>query len=311
MRTIDELILRIRRTKNPTVVGLDTCLEYLPEAFLSTLEMPVDTFEGAAKALLAYNCALIDALHDLIPAVKVQVAYYEMYGSAGIQAFAKTVEYAKSHGLSVIADVKRNDIGATAQAYATAFTGETSLGEHAHARAFCPDFATVTPYLGEDGIKPFLQTCSVSGNGIFVLVKTSNPSSGQLQDLQVDGRFIYEIVGDLVASWGEDLIGEEGYSAVGAVVGATYPEQGRALRKRLPHTFFLVPGYGAQGATGADLSGCFDAQGGGAIVNASRSILCAWKSSPTLSFSAAARDEVIRMQTAIAAGLAAAGKSIA
>ena len=305
---IDTLIQRIRETRNPSVIGLDTCLAHLPEDFLRA-HLPGEdaTLAQAAEAIYAYNCALVDALHDIVPAVKVQVAYYEMYGPAGIAVFARTLDYAARHGLSVIADAKRNDIGATAEAYAAAFLGETAVGAARH-RAFAADFVTVTPYLGADGIAPFVQACATYGRGMFVLAKTSNPSSGQLQDLQVEGEAIYTRMGDLVAEWGRDLIGVEGYSAVGAVVGATYPAQGTALRARLPQTFFLVPGYGAQGATGADLAGCFDTKGEGAIVNASRSILCAWKKRPELPFTQAAREEALRMREDILAGLAAAGK---
>ena len=202
----------------------------------------------------------------------------------------------------VIADCKRNDIGATAGAYANAYLGETPLGE-GHDAAFPVDFVTVNAYLGIDGVKPFLEAGKVRGGGIFALVKTSNPSGGQLQDLKIGDRTVYEVMGDLVSEWGEDSIGKYGYSSVGAVVGATYPEQGAALRKRLPHTFFLVPGYGAQGATGKDLRGCFDANGRGAVVNASRSILTAWKKQPGVDFAQAARNEAIRMRDDIMEGM--------
>ncbi len=309
VQAIDALIRGIRATGNPTVVGLDTALSHLPEDFLREHLPPNAGLTEAAEAIYHYNTALVDALCDIVPAVKVQIAYYEMYGAAGLEVFARTLRYAASKGLSVIADAKRNDIGATAEAYATAFLGETAVGGR-RLRAFDADFVTVTPYLGEDGVAPFVQACRAHGRGIFVLVKTSNPSSGQLQDLSVGDTMIYERVGDLVAEWGSSLIGEEGYSAVGAVVGATYPAQGTALRARLPRTFFLVPGYGAQGATGADLAGCFDARGEGAIVNASRSILCAWKKKPDMPFAQAAREEALRMREDIAAGLAAVGKAI-
>lgn len=306
---MDELIGRIRAARNPSVMGLDTCLTHFPEEFSRDHLPKIPSMEQAAEAIFAYNRALIDALGDIVPAVKVQAAYYEMYGPAGVSVFARTMEYAKARGLSVMADVKRNDIGATAEAYASAYLGQTALGE-GRARAFCADFATVTPYLGEDGVTPFVQACERQGNGIFVLVKTSNPSSGQLQDLWVGERAVYEIVGDLVADWGRGSIGAEGYSAVGAVVGATYPEQGAALRQRLPRTFFLVPGYGAQGAKGADLAGCFDARGEGAIVNASRSILCAWRTRPGMDFARAAREEALRMRDDLLAGLDAAKKPL-
>lgn len=300
---IDLLIERIRKTGNPTCVGLDTRVEYLPKAYLdSVCPDGVDSMEKAARAILQYNIDLLDAVADLIPSVKVQVAYYEMYGLEGMKAFYQTVKEAKARDLTVIVDVKRNDIGATAEAYSAAYLGETSLPKGA-ARACKSDFATVNPYLGEDGIKPFLKDIAAHGTGIFALVKTSNPSSGQLQDLMIGEKTVYQVVGDLVSEWGKDSIGEYGYSAVGAVVGATYPEQGTELRKRLPHTFFLVPGYGAQGAKGEDLKGCFDEKGEGAVVNASRSILCAWKKHPEMDFKQAARAEVIAMRDDIASAL--------
>lgn len=311
MQQMDLLISRIIEKKNPTVAGLDTRLEYLPESFLREV-MPdgVHTLEDAAKAIFAYNRALVDALCDIVPAVKVQVAYYEMYGPAGMQCFADTMAYARSRGLSVMADVKRNDIGATAACYANAYIGTTDMPDGAQ-RAFAADIATINPYLGVDGVKPFADACRDHGTGIFVLVKTSNPSSGQLQDMRFeDGRTLYEAVADLVEQWGEETRGESGYSAVGAVVGATYPQQGTALRARMPHAFFLVPGYGAQGATGADIAGCFDANGSGAIVNASRSILCAWKKREGMTFDEAARAEAIRMREDLCGCLKAAGKEI-
>ena len=291
--TIDTLIEGIETCKNPTCGGLDTQLAHLPEG----LAGEVKNFEDAANALVRYNRAIVDALAGVVPSAKVQVAYYEMYGVPGMRAFHETIEYSKSKGLVVIADCKRNDIGATAGAYANAYLGETPLGE-GHDAAFPVDFVTVNAYLGIDGVKPFLEAGKVRGGGIFALVKTSNPSGGQLQDLTV-----YEVMGDLVSEWGEDSIGKYGYSSVGAVVGATYPEQGAALRKRLPHTFFLVPGYGAQGATGKDLRGCFDANGRGAVVNASRSILTAWKKQPGVDFAQAARNEAIRMRDDIMEGM--------
>lgn len=296
--TIDTLIEGIENCKNPTCVGLDTQLAHLPEGFAGE----VKNFEEAANALVRYNRAIVDALAGVVPSAKVQVAYYEMYGVPGMRAFYETIEYAKSKGLVVIADCKRNDIGATAGAYANAYLGETPLGE-GHDAAFPVDFVTVNAYLGIDGVKPFLEAGKVRGGGIFALVKTSNPSGGQLQDLKIGDRTVYEVMGDLVSEWGEDSIGKYGYSSVGAVVGATYPEQGAALRKRLPHTFFLVPGYGAQGATGKDLRGCFDANGRGAVVNASRSILTAWKKQPGVDFAQAARNEAIRMRDDIMEGM--------
>lgn len=297
MNGMEKLAARVAALRNPTVAGLDTRVEYLPEAFLKeTLPGGVTCAADAARAVLAYNARLIDALSDVVPCVKVQAAYYEMLGAPGVAAYEQTVKLAKEKGLMVMADVKRNDIGATAACYASAYVGKTPLpcGE---IRPFPADFATVNPYLGVDGIKPFADACRENGTGLFVLVKTSNPSSGQLQDMRFeDGRTLYEAVADLVEEWGEPTRGESGYSAVGAVVGATYPQQGAALRARMPHAFFLVPGYGAQGATGRDIVGCFDKNGGGAIVNASRSILLAWKKREGVPFDEAARQEALRMR---------------
>lgn len=304
MNQMDLMIDRIIEKHNPTVAGLDTRVEYLPEEFIAELGIgAIDTMEKAAQAILAYNKRLIKALCDIVPAVKVQIAYYEMYGVAGMKAFEETLKAAHEAGMSVMVDAKRNDIGATAEAYATSYLGKTQLpaGE---ARAFEGDFVTVNAYLGVDGVKPFVNACEKNGGGIFALVKTSNPSSGQLQDMKLeDGRTVYEMMGDLVSEWGESTIGRHGYSQVGAVVGATYPEQGRKLRARMKHTFFLVPGYGAQGATGKDIAGCFDEKGLGAIVNASRSLLCAWKKQPGVAFDTAARNEAIRMRDDITANI--------
>ena len=311
MNIMDQLARRISELKNPTVAGLDTRIEYLPEKFVQAiLPEGICSFEDAAEAVYQYNVRLVDALCDIVPAVKVQVAYYEMYGVAGMAAFEKTMAYAKSKGMIVMADVKRNDIGATAACYANAYVGKTPM-PYGEEKAFSADIATINPYLGVDGIKPFTEACAANGTGVFALVKTSNPSSGQLQDMRFeDGRTLYEAVADLVESWGEETRGETGYSVVGAVVGATYPEQGTALRARMPHTFFLVPGYGAQGATGKDIAGCFDQNGSGAIVNASRSILCAWKKREGMAFDAAAREEAIRMREDLCGCLKAAGKEI-
>lgn len=269
---VDRLMEAIERKGNPTVLGLDTRLEYLP----LSMQPGNGGFEAAADAILAYNKELVDALCDIVPAVKLQVAYYEMYSLPGMRAFYETACYAKSKGIFVIGDVKRNDIGATATSYATAYLGETDVPGGAR-RAFPVDFATVNPYLGSDGVLPFVEQCKTWDKGIFVLVKTSNSSSGELQDLICDGRPVFEIMGGYVKKWGEGLLGEHGYSAVGAVVGATYPQQGQRLRELMPGVFFLLPGYGAQGAGGKDLAGMFDGNGKGAIVNASRSLLCAHK----------------------------------
>lgn len=286
----DRLTAAIARAKNPTAMGLDTQVSHLPPEFAPK----DDSNKEICKAILKYNMALIDGLFDLIGCVKVQVAYYEIYGIAGMTVFAKTLEYARQHGYITIADCKRNDIGATAGAYARAYLNPE--GE------FFSDFVTVNAYLGVDGIKPFADEAKQHGGGIYVLVKTSNPSGGQLQDIEAaDGRKIYELMADLVSVWGEELVGEGGYSSVGAVVGATWPSESTSLRKRMPHTPFLVPGYGAQGATGKDLSGCFDSAKGGAVVNASRSLLCAHQKRPEMNWLEAVRAEAIRMRDDITA----------
>lgn len=270
---IDKLIEKIIATQNPTCVGLDTQLDYLPDE----MRAGVMTCGDAAEAILAFNKKLIDSVYDIVPSVKVQVAYYEQYGAAGMQAFLDTVAYAKERGLVVIADCKRNDIGSTAGRYSAAYLGETALGEQNVSVAGC-DFLTVNAYLGTDGVQPFLDDCKKYDRGLFILVKTSNPSSGELQDLKLsDGRTVYECMGDMVEGWGSDMVGAYGYSAVGAVVGATHPAEAKILRDRLPHTFFLIPGYGAQGGKAEMLKNCFDANGLGGVVNNSRGILTAYK----------------------------------
>ena len=311
MNIMDKLYYRISELKNPTVAGLDTRIEYLPEAFVKEVcPNGINSFEDAAEAVYQYNVRLVDALYDIVPSVKVQVAYYEMYGAAGMVAFEKTMAYARSKGMIVMADVKRNDIGATAAYYANAYVGMTEM-PYGKVKPFSSDIATINPYLGVDGIKPFVDACQENGTGVYALVKTSNKSSGQLQDLKYeDGRTLYEAVADLVEEWGAETRGETGYSVIGAVVGATYPEQGTALRARMPHTFFLVPGYGAQGATGKDIAGCFDANGNGAIVNASRSILTAWKKREGVAFDVAAREEALRMREDLCQSLKEMGKEI-
>ncbi|MCL2008972.1 MAG: orotidine-5'-phosphate decarboxylase [Synergistaceae bacterium] len=295
MKKIDALIDAIERTGNPTALGLDTRAEYMPESFIEKFHRGDD-----AGAINAFNRSLIDALCDIIPCVKVQAACYEMLGFKGMEVFCDTLRYAREKGMITIADVKRNDIGSTAEAYAAAYMNGGS--------PFPADFVTVNAYLGYDGIKPFLDACEKSGGGIFVLVRTSNPSAGEFQDLAVrdgDGSFrpLYERVGLKVGEWGEGLMGLRGYSSVGAVVGATWPEEGKKLRALLPRTFFLVPGYGAQGAAAKDISGCFDGRGRGAVVNASRSLLCAHKKLGTNDFAAAARDEALIMRDDLREGI--------
>lgn len=273
---INKLISNIRKTNAPIVVGLDPMLNYIPEHIQKKAFAEFgETLEGAAEAIWQYNKGIVDATFDLIPAVKPQIAMYEQFGIPGLIAYKKMVEYCKSKDLVVIGDIKRGDIGSTSAAYAVGHLGQVQVGSKKYA-GFDEDFATVNPYLGSDGVKPFMDVCKEEKKGIFVLVKTSNPSSGEFQDRVIDGRPLYELVGEKVAQWGDELMGD-GYSYVGAVVGATYPEMGKVLRKIMPKTFILVPGYGAQGGKGADLVHFFNEDGLGAIVNSSRGIIAAYK----------------------------------
>ena len=273
---INKLISNIRKTNAPIVVGLDPMLNYIPEHIQKKAFAEFgETLEGAAEAIWQYNKGIVDATYDLIPAVKPQIAMYEQFGIPGLIAYKKTVDYCKSKDLVVIGDIKRGDIGSTSAAYAVGHLGQVQVGSKKYA-GFDEDFATVNPYLGSDGVKPFMDICKEEKKGIFVLVKTSNPSSGEFQDRVIDGRPLYELVGEKVAQWGDELMGDE-YSSVGAVVGATYPEMGKVLRKIMPKTFILVPGYGAQGGKGADLVHFFNEDGLGAIVNSSRGIIAAYK----------------------------------
>ena len=273
---INKLISNIRKTNAPIVVGLDPMLNYIPEHIQKKAFAEFgETLEGAAEAIWQYNKGIVDATCDLIPAVKPQIAMYEQFGIPGLIAYKKTVEYCKAKDLVVIGDIKRGDIGSTSAAYAVGHLGQVQVGSKKYA-GFDEDFATVNPYLGSDGVKPFMDVCKEEKKGIFVLVKTSNPSSGEFQDRVIDGRPLYELVGEKVAQWGDELMGD-GYSYVGAVVGATYPEMGKVLRKIMPKTFILVPGYGAQGGKGADLVHFFNEDGLGAIVNSSRGIIAAYK----------------------------------
>ena len=273
---INKLISNIRKTNAPIVVGLDPMLNYIPEHIQKKAFAEFgETLEGAAEAIWQYNKGIVDATYDLIPAVKPQIAMYEQFGIPGLIAYKKTVDYCKSKDLVVIGDIKRGDIGSTSAAYAVGHLGQVQVGSKTYA-GFDEDFATVNPYLGSDGVKPFMDICKEEKKGIFVLVKTSNPSSGEFQDRVIDGRPLYELVGEKVAQWGDELMGDE-YSYVGAVVGATYPEMGKVLRKIMPKTFILVPGYGAQGGKGADLVHFFNEDGLGAIVNSSRGIIAAYK----------------------------------
>ena len=275
MNAIDKLINKIKETNNPTVIGLDPRYEMLPKCVTSKYDQ---TLEGVAKAIIEYNKALIDSTCDIIPAIKPQIAFYEMFGIPGMEAFRETCQYAKEKGMIVIADIKRGDIGSTAAGYSNAFLGKTPIGDKQEA-IYDVDFITVNPYMGTDCVKPFIEDCKKYNKGIFILVKTSNPSSGELQDQKLEnGEEVYSQVANLVEKWGEELQGENGYSSVAAVVGATYPEQLEQIRKIAPHTYFLIPGYGAQGGKANDIALGFDAEGLGGIVNASRSLMCAYKS---------------------------------
>ena len=296
---INKLNAKMTKMNAPVVVGLDPMLSYIPEHIMTkAINEFGETLEAAGEAIFEYNKGIVDAIYDIVPAVKPQVAMYEQFGIPGMIAYKKTIDYCKSKDLVIIGDVKRGDIGSTSEAYAIGHLGKVTIGSKTYA-GFDEDFATVNPYLGTDGIKPFVDVCKKENKGIFVLVKTSNPSSGEFQDRLVDGRPLYEFVGEQVAKWGEDCMGD-GYSYVGAVVGATYPEQGKILRKIMPKTLILVPGYGAQGGQGKDLVHYFNEDGLGAIVNSSRGIICAYKqdrysSYGSLNYADAARQASIDM----------------
>ncbi|MGI5999599.1 orotidine-5'-phosphate decarboxylase [Lachnoclostridium sp. An131] len=282
---INKLIAKIQKTKAPIVVGLDPMLSYIPEHIQKkAFEEYGETLEGAAEAIWQFNKEIVDKTYDLIPAVKPQIAMYEQFGIEGLKAYKKTIDYCKSKDLVVIGDIKRGDIGSTSAAYAAGHLGKVQVGSKCYV-PFDEDFATVNPYLGSDGVKPFIEVCQEEGKGLFILVKTSNPSSGEFQDQLVNGRPLYELVGEKVAEWGEEHMGDT-YSYIGAVVGATYPEMGAALRKLMPKTFILVPGYGAQGGQGKDLVNFFNEDGLGAIVNSSRGIIAAYKQEKYASFGA-------------------------
>ncbi len=307
----DRLAEKIAELNNPTVMGLDPLIGYLPAFLIEKHGLPgYDAestaindseifFSCASGAILEFNKMLIDAVRGLIPAVKPQIAYYEILGAEGIKAYRNTIDYAKAQGMLVIADAKRNDIGSTAAMYSAAFLGKTDSGSGIEHAAFDADALTVNAYTGIDGIRPFIDDCSKYGKGIFILVRTSNPSASDFQDLKLEsGRSFYEIVAENVAEWGKDLTGDSGYSSVGAVVGATWPEQAKLLRKIMPENFILVPGYGAQGGTGETVSGCFDGKGKGAIVNASRSIMLAYRNNGSSGedIQSAAYNEAVRMR---------------
>ena len=302
MNAIDNLINKIKEKNNPTVIGLDPRYDLIPNCIKEKYSKDL---EGVSNAIIEFNKALIDSVYDIIPAVKPQIAFYEMFGVSGIKAFEETCEYAKSKGMIIIADMKRGDIGTTAEAYSNAAIGKTTIGD-INKSIFDVEFVTVNPYLGTDGVKPFVEDCKRYGKGIFVLVKTSNKSSGELQDLETkDGEKIYEKVAKLVNEWGKDLVGEYGYSSISAVVGATYPHELEVLRKIMPNSYFLIPGYGAQGGKAEDIALGFDKNGLGGIVNSSRGLIAAYKSDKWKDkysdeqFAEATRAEAIRMRDEI------------
>lgn len=295
---IDRLMNKIEKMENPTVVGLDPSYEMIPQAIKQEMfEKYGKTPKAVARMFLRFNQEIIDHVCDLVPAVKLQVAMYEQYGIEGIKTYMDTIFHAKDRGLMVIGDVKRGDIASTAAAYAAHIGGVEIEGTRFD--LWNEDAVTLNPYMGFDGIKPFIAPCNEYDKGIFILVKTSNPSGKELQDLIADGRPVYEHTAELVRKWGELAMGTVGYSRVGAVVGATYKEEGQKLRKQLPHTFFLIPGYGAQGASGDDIRGYFDRDGRGCIVNSSRGIIAAYRKDSRYgdhNFAEAAREAVLAMK---------------
>lgn len=304
--SIDILIDKIKEKNNPTVMGLDPRYDMIPECIRNKY---AENLSGACDAIFEFNKALIDATYDIVPAVKPQIAFYEMFGLEGLRAFNETCKYAREKGMLVIADIKRGDIGTTAQGYSNAFIGKTPIGALEYS-IYDVDFVTLNPYMGIDSIKPFIDDCRKYQKGMFVLVKTSNKSSGDLQDLKLEnGKTIYETVADLVNEWGKDSVGEYGYSDVSAVVGATYPKQIEELRSIMPAGFFLIPGYGAQGGKAEEIALGFDKNGLGGIVNASRSLMCAYKSDrwkdkyTEEQFAEATRAEAIRMRDELNAAI--------
>lgn len=308
---INKLVEKIKKTGAPIVVGLDPMMKFVPEHIQKKVFAEYgETLEGAAEAIWQYNKEIVDHIYDLIPAVKPQIAMYEQFGIPGMIAFKKTVDYCKEKDLVVIGDIKRGDIGSTSEAYAVGHLGKVAVGSKSY-YGFDEDFATVNPYLGSDGVNPFIKVCKEEKKGLFILVKTSNPSSGEFQDRLLSDEYnrpLYEIVGEQVAKWGQEHMGDS-YSYIGAVVGATYPEQGKILRKIMPKSFILVPGYGAQGGKGADLVHFFNEDGLGAIVNSSRGIIAAYQQEKYADFGAehfaeASRAAVEDMKADIAGALA-------
>jgi len=304
---INKLVEKIKKTEAPIVVGLDPTLKMIPEHIKKTaFEQYGETLEGAGEAVWQYNKAIVDAVYDLIPAVKPQIAMYEQFGIPGMVAFKRTVDYCKEKGLVVIGDIKRGDIGSTSEAYAVGHLGKVQIGNNT-CYGFDEDFVTVNPYLGSDGVNPFIKICKEENKGLFILVKTSNPSSGEFQDQMIGEKTLYQMVGEKVAEWAADCMGDS-YSYIGAVVGATYPEIGKVMRKVMPKSYILVPGYGAQGGQGKDLVHFFNEDGLGAIVNSSRGIIAAYQQEKYASFGAenfadASRQAVLDMKADIAGAL--------
>ena len=305
---INKLVEQIKKTNAPIVVGLDPTLKMIPEHIMkAAIAEHGETLEAAGEAIWQFNKAIVDAVYDLIPAVKPQIAMYEQFGIPGLVAFKRTVDYCKEKGLVVIGDIKRGDIGSTSEAYAVGHLGKVTIGGKT-CYGFDEDFVTVNPYLGSDGVNPFIKICKEEKKGLFILVKTSNPSSGEFQDQMIGEKTLYQMVGEKVAQWGEDCMGDD-YSYIGAVVGATYPEVGKIMRKVMPKSYILVPGYGAQGGKGKDLAHFFNEDGLGAIINSSRGIIAAYQQEAYAKFGAenfaeASRQAVLDMQADIAQALA-------
>lgn len=301
---IEKLVERIKKLEAPIVVGLDPTLNFVPKFILDKeINEKGETLEAAADAIFEFNKKIVDAVYDLIPAVKPQIAMYEQFGIPGLMAFKKTLDYCHEKGLLVIGDAKRGDIGSTSTAYAIGHLGKVKIGSTEIA-PIDTDFLTINPYMGSDSVVPFVEECKKYDKGLFILVKTSNPSSGEFQDQKVGEKAVYELVGKKVDEWGAELV-KNGYSDVGAVVGATYPEMGEVLREIMPKAYILVPGYGAQGGTAAELKPFFNKDGLGAIVNSSRGIIAAYKQEKYAEYGAegfaeAARAAVIDMKNDIA-----------
>ena len=299
MNAMDRLINKIREKDNPSVIGLDPRYEFIPKHIKNKYD---NSLKGVSNAIIEFNKKLMDATYDIIPAIKPQIAFYEMYGAEGMRAFEETCNYAKEKGMVIITDIKRGDIGNTAKVYSSTYLGRTHIGDREEA-IYDVDFVTLNPYMGIDSIRPFIEDSEKYEKGAFILVKTSNPSSGELQDLKLEsGEEVYTNIIKLVEKWGKDLVGENGYSSISAVVGATYPKQLQDLRKIAPHTFFLIPGYGAQGGKAEDIALAFDKNGIGGIVNSSRGLMCAYQSDrwkdkfSEEEFEQATRAEAIRMR---------------